>query len=97
MLFIDAVRNRGSDGMGFLVHATRLKDFWGVSLDELKTWLPANSREEDVSGWVGSSEDEKNGAVGLRGFFQSEEEIDEFLGALRKVAVESCAEPVRNQ
>ena len=95
VLFIDAVRNRGSDGMGFLIHATRLMDFWGVSLDELKAWLPASSREEDVSGWVGSSEHERNGAAGLRGVFQSGEEVDKFLHAFRKVAVESCPEPTQ--
>ena len=92
VLFVDAVRKRGNDGMGFLVHATRFNEYWGVPPDELRTWLPANSREEDVSEWVGSSKDERNGAKGLRGFFQSVEEVDEFLDALRRAVAESRRE-----
>lgn len=37
----------------------------------------------DVSTWVGSSEDEKQHAVGLIGWFRSSEEVAKFINLLR--------------
>ena len=58
---------------------------FGIDFEELQTWfrLPPDSREEDLSGWAGSSEEEKGGARGLAGFFQNTEEVDKFVVALR--------------
>ena len=75
--------------MRFRMHATRLNNHWGVGLDELRTWLPSSTYEEDVSGWAGSSEEERRGARGLRGFFQSTEEVDKFVDALRSATAPS--------
>lgn len=77
-------------GLGLGVHATRLNEHCGVGLDRLKTWLPATSEETDeVRGWHGSSEYEKRCAVGLTGYLQSQEEIDNFVAPLRKAIAQS--------
>ena len=77
-------------GLGFTVHATRMKELCDVSLDQLKAWLPATSEEtEGVRGWAGSSEDEKRCAVGLTGYLQTPEEVDRFVGALRNAIAQS--------
>ena len=52
-------------------------------MEELRTWLPPNSHEEDLSGWAGSPEEERRGARDLAGFFQSTQEVDKFVDALR--------------
>ena len=83
VLIVDATPYDGNGGLGFRVHSTRLNDLLGIDLENLRTWLPANSREEDMSGWAGSSEEERRGAIGMRGFFQSTEEVDRFVDALR--------------
>ncbi len=89
VLIVDATRDDENSGMGFRVHATRLNDHLGIGLEELRTWLPPNAREEDVSGWPGSSEEEKRGALGLLGFFQSTDEVDKFVDALRSTTAPS--------
>ncbi len=60
-----------------------VEELWGIDLEELRTWLPPNSPEEDLSGWAGSSEEERRGARDLAGFFQSTQEVDKFVDALR--------------
>lgn len=89
VLIVDATHEDEISGMGFTVHATRLQDHLGIGLDELRSWLPSNANEEDVSGWPGSSEEEKEGARGLRGFFQSTDEVDKFVDALRSSVASS--------
>ena len=42
-----------------------------------------NSRELKLSGWSGSSEEEKRNAVGFNGAFQNEGEVDKFLDGLK--------------
>ena len=83
VLIVDAIPHDESGGLGFRVHAARLKDQLGTDFETLRTWLPSNSHEVDLSGWAGSSEDERRGARGLEGFFQSAEEVDRFVDALR--------------
>ena len=70
VLIVNAERHNENAGLPFRVHADRLKDHFGIDFEELQTWLPPDSREEDLSGWAGSSEQEKGGARGLAGFFQ---------------------------
>ena len=89
VLIVDTTHEDENSGMGFTVHATRLQEHLGIGLDELRTWLPPNAHEEDVSGWPGSSEEEKRGARGLRGFFQSTGEVDKFVDALRSTTASS--------
>ena len=83
VLIVSAERDSENGGMGFSVHAARLKGQLGIDFDELRTWLPANSREQDLSGWSGSSDEERRGARGLVGTFQTTEEVDKFVDALR--------------
>ena len=83
VLIVDAIPHDESGGLGFRVHATRLNDHLGIDLEKLRRWLPTDPREEDVSGWPGSSEEEGRGARGLRGFFQSPEDVDRFVNGLR--------------
>ncbi len=83
VLIVKAERESEDGGMGFSVHADRLKGQLGIDFNELRTWLPANSREHDLSGWAGSSGEEKRGARGLVGTFQTTEEVDKFVGALK--------------
>ena len=83
VLIVNAERHSENAGLPFRVHADRLKDHFGIDFEELQTWLPPNSREEDLSGWAGSTEEEKGGAHGLAGFFQNTEEVDRFVVALR--------------
>ena len=83
VLIVDAIPHDESGGLGFRMHAARLKDQLGTDFETLRTWLPSNSHEVDLSGWAGSSEDERRGARGLEGFFKSIEEVDRFIDALR--------------
>ena len=77
-------------GLEFRAHATRLKEQCGVSLDQLKTYLPETAEEtEGVRGWSGSSEDERKSAIGLEGYLQSEEEVDKFVVALKNAISQS--------
>ena len=83
VLIIGAFPNGRHGGLGFTVHATRLEKQFGIRLDELRTWLPSNLREVDVSGWAGSSEEERRGSVGFDGSFQDVAEVDNFLQGLK--------------
>ena len=86
VLIVDAEPDGENGGMGFRVHAARFEGLLGIDFEELRTWLPANSREEDLSGWAGSSEEERRGARGLRGSFNSLEEVSRFVDALRNAS-----------
>ena len=70
-------------GLGFTVHVTRMENQWGVDKETVQEWLPSNSRELKLSGWSGSSEEEKRNAVGFNGAFQNEGEVDKFLDGLK--------------
>lgn len=83
VLFISAMPHKEHGGLRFTVHATRLVNQLGVDVDHLQTYLPPNLVEEDASGWVGSSPEERRHAVGLSGAFHSIGEIDTFLNALK--------------
>ena len=82
--------NSGGSGLGFRVHATRLKEHLNIDLQQLKTWLPATSCEtEKIRGWSGSSEDERNCAIGLEGYLQSKKEVEKFVAEFRNAIVQS--------
>ena len=89
VLIVNACTDKESGGLPFTVHAARLRDSLGVEIEKLRTWLPSNSKEEDLSGWPGSSEDERSGAPGFSGYFNRAEEIDRVLAGLRDAAVQS--------
>ena len=89
VLIVDAEPHDANGGLGFTVHSTRLKDLLGIDMEELRTWLPPTSDEEDLSGWAGSSDEEKRGARGLGGFFQSADEVEKFVDGLRRATARS--------
>lgn len=86
--------------LGFVLHATRFKAILGIELDALRACLPKDARETergnpdiaDVSTWVGSSEHEKQHAVGLIGWFRSSEEVAKFINLLRNAQLKSQEE-----
>ena len=83
VLIIGATPHEEHSGLEFTIHVTRLEDQWGVDMDRVNQWLPSNSRELSLSGWAGSSEEEKRNAVGFNGAFQNGDEVDKFLYGLR--------------
>ena len=92
VLIVDTTPHKksGGSGLGFRVHATRLKEHLGIQLDQLKTWVPATSREtETIRKWSGSSEDERNCAIGLEGYLQSKKEVEKFATEFRNAIVQS--------
>ena len=83
LLIVYSVPSENDQGMQFEVHVSRFSEFLDVDLEELKDWLPQKSIETDrVRYWGGSSPDERQNALGLKGSFQSVEEVDEFLNGL---------------
>ena len=89
VLIVHAEAHGENGGLSFNVHADRLIDELGIDFETLRAWLPPDSHEVDLSGWVGGSEKEKRGARGLEGFFQSAEEVDRFVDALRSATARS--------
>ena len=89
VLIVDTIPHDESGGLSFRMHADRLEDQLGIDFETLRTWLPPNSSEQDLSGWAGSSKYDKRGTRGLVGFFQSTEEVDKFVNALKSATVQS--------
>ena len=83
VLIVNAESDTESGGLGFTVHGARFKGLLGIDFDDLRTWLPTNASEEDLSGWAGSSDEERRGARGLVGSFQNTQDVDRFVDALR--------------
>ncbi|MCY4365773.1 MAG: endonuclease NucS [Chloroflexi bacterium] len=70
-------------GMYFEIQATWLSSHLGVDIGTLKGWLPDDVEELDASNWVGSSVAEREGAIGLGGYFHTKDEVDKFITGLR--------------
>ncbi len=84
VLIVEAVPNEQGSGLVFTAHATRFKCYLKVDLEQLKDWLPQNSKQTySVRSWSGSSDDERQEALGLEGSFQSVDEVEKFLNGLR--------------
>ena len=83
VLIISAAPSEEDGRLRFTVHATRFNSHLGVQLEELLAYLPGDTRDENVKGWVGSSPDEREKAIGLTGSFQSVGEVETFLAGLR--------------
>ena len=89
---VDTYPNQTSGGLGFTLHATRFQELLGVDASQLKSWLPPGTFDEDVKKWAGSSEEEKEGAQGLKGCFGSTEDVDRFVDALKNAVTLSRTE-----
>ena len=83
VLIVGATSHEEHGGLGFTIHVTRLKNQWDVDMETVKEWLPSNSRRLSLTGWAGSSEEEKRNAEGFNGAFQNGDEVDRFLHGLR--------------
>lgn len=83
VLIVQAIPHEEHGGLGFTVHVTRLENEWGVDKETVEKWLPSNSRELSLTGWSGSSEEEKRNATGFNGAFQNVDEVDTFLTGLK--------------
>ena len=53
---------------------------------DLRASLPANAVQCDVSGWSGSSPEERESALGFEGRFHTVNEVDRFVENLRSWA-----------
>ena len=83
VLIASNVPSGEDSGLQFTVHATRFSNHLGVQLEELQAHLPVDTWNENVKGWVGSSPDERENAVGMSGFFRDTHEVENFLRGLR--------------
>ena len=83
LLVVRSRPREDSLGMSFTAHASRFNEYMGVNKEQLQEWLPQNTQETSVTGWAGSSPEERESAEGLAGSFQSLEEVDRFLEGLR--------------
>ena len=70
----------------FLIHATRFNDLLGISKEKMENLLPSSRQEanEEVRKWRNSSDEEKAGAVGIKGAFSTGEEVDKFTEGLKE-------------
>ena len=82
LMLVDAVPGDDARGVKFVVHATRFERYMSVGMEDLRSWLPENTKECYVRGWSGSSPEERASAEGLEGLFHSTDEVDEFVGKL---------------
>ena len=83
LLIVYSNQKDDDPGMQFTAHVTRFKNHMRVSEEQLREWLPVNTQEANVTGWSGSSPDERQNAQGLAGSFQRVEEVEKFLTGLR--------------
>ena len=86
VMFVDVSPSEENEGMRFIIHATRFNNLMGICVEEMIGLLPVNSQRdtEDIRGWRNSSADEKDDAVGFKGDFRTEEEVDKFIDGLKK-------------
>ena len=86
LMLVRAVPGDDEVGMGFTAHATRFERILNVGVEDLRASLPGNAVKCDVSGWSGSSPDERESALGMEGHFHTVEEVDRFVEKLRSWA-----------
>ena len=83
VMFVGATADEATGKLRFTMHATRFNSILGISLEALKNYLPDNIQQRDLSGWVGSSEAERQNAKGFNGVFQTSQEVEKFISLLR--------------
>ncbi len=82
---VPATPDDGIIGLPSIVHASRLKKYLGIGLEELRSVLPPNAQDDDsVRNWTFSSEEETLNAAGLKGYFTTTTQIDTFINGLRE-------------
>ncbi len=84
LMSVDAMRDGEKVGLPFLVHATRIQEFFGIEVDKVEQLLPdAIEGSEAVRDWGKTIGVHQPEAVGYKGYFTSTQEIDRFMDALR--------------
>ena len=83
LLIVNSAKDEDTLGLPFTVHASRFSEHMGISMEQLRAWLPETTLEAPVNHWSGSSPEERANALGLAGSFQSVEEVERFLAGLR--------------
>ena len=86
VLKTDAVPADENGGLKFYIHATRLAEYLGITLEKLETWLPESIEDYAVLGWVVSFEDDGDNPIAWQGAFHTVEEVDKFINRLRAAA-----------
>lgn len=86
LLLVRVAPGDDAGGMSFTAHATRFERIMNVGMEELRASLPENAIQCDVSGWSGSSPEEKESALGFEGLFHTVDEVDRFVEKLRSWA-----------
>ena len=90
LLVVRSRPREDSPGMSFTAHASRFNEYMRVSKEQLREWLPQSTQEASVTGWAGSSPEERESAEGLGGSFQSVEEVERFIAGLRSIQADSA-------
>lgn len=85
VMFIGAVPPQNG-GLRFTIHSTRFQELLEINIQDLRNSLPDSTNDARVSHWVGASEDERQNAQGLRGTFQTSEEVGKFVNLLKNNA-----------
>ena len=83
VLKTDAVPPDENGGLKFYIHATRLVDYLGITLEGLKSLLPESIDDYAVLGWVVNFDDEGDNPIGWQGTFRTPAEVDRFIAGLR--------------
>lgn len=82
LMLVDAIPGDEASGVKFVAHASRFERYMDVGMEDLRSWLPENTKECYVRGWSGSSTEERESAEGLEGLFHRTEEVDDFVSKL---------------
>ena len=74
------------EGMPYVVDATRMEKYLGLTSQELRAILPLDAidADEGVSGWRQRARDKTREATGLKGYFTTTEQIDTFIDGLKR-------------
>ena len=86
ILTVDLGRSNQADGLAFRLNGNRLVKLFGLSPDNLYAILPQGVAEMLPSEWQGATEEEIAEWHGLRGYFRTVEEVDQFIAGLRAAA-----------
>ena len=70
LLIVNSAKDEDTLGLPFTVHASRFSEHMGISMEQLRAWLPETTLEAPVNHWSGSSPEERANALGLAGSFQ---------------------------
>lgn len=84
LMSVDAVRDEDRVGLPFVLHATRIQEFFGIEVGKVKQLLPDEIEDtESIRDWGKTIGVHQPEAIGYKGYFITTQEIDRFMDALR--------------